>query len=598
MRHWGWLAFLFAPLAFAQNPNPQYIVTPTNPNGTACTYQSVAYQYNGIIYTCSNGSTYTAQTGGSTTPGTTTNSLTGAASGGAAPGTTFNGASAVTFDYHTLGAVPLAGGSANEMTGSLYTLGIETGTENGAYHPAACGVLVTAPSWCSGSDFGAWFNAAYAAVVTSAVNGTIVIDPGSYTYSTPIVANNAGTRLAVVGSGASLTFSASSGTAMQFGTNTSGGIAVTGDDFSLTCSASANTAIGIQVGTGLNSPAVFSHINMAGCKFPIETYTYRASFYDLHVISCSSAAGSIGVQTVSTADETLIVGGSISSCATLLSNANANPIWVVGTADFNNATSTWVSNLNSGMVVMDEVHFYNQPSGATTLWANNNGTMVISDSRFEDGGTTGSITSAITNSGGNLTLSNDTLGTSGITYTEFVNPSSGTLAFNTNINLTPTQIPLLWTSGYSGTVTVNGIPQLSTGGQSLSLSSLTMSGVTTTLAPIIPWQNYTGQGTNFSGDFQSGLWQPSRNIKITQVLAYSPTTGTCTIQPILSLKQGSTTLFTMTTTNAVNAWAISTGTVPLNVTASSGSLQWTITTAGTCATNPGPPATTVEYQMQ
>ena len=40
--------------------------------------------------------------------GTTTNALTGAASGGAAAGTTFNGAAAVTFDYHTLGAAPLA----------------------------------------------------------------------------------------------------------------------------------------------------------------------------------------------------------------------------------------------------------------------------------------------------------------------------------------------------------------------------------------------------------------------------------------------------------------------------------------------------------
>jgi hypothetical protein len=139
MRRWGWLAFLFAPLAWAQNPNPQYIVTPTNPNGTACTYQSVAYQYNGIIYTCSNGSAYTAQTGGSTTPGTTTNSLTGAASGGAAPGTPFNGSSAVTFDYHTLGAVPLAGGV--NMTGA--TGGPPpSGTLNFAASPELNGALL------------------------------------------------------------------------------------------------------------------------------------------------------------------------------------------------------------------------------------------------------------------------------------------------------------------------------------------------------------------------------------------------------------------------------------------------------------------------
>ena len=39
--------------------------------------------------------------------GTTTNALTAAASGGAAPGSTFNGSTAVTFDYHSFGALPL-----------------------------------------------------------------------------------------------------------------------------------------------------------------------------------------------------------------------------------------------------------------------------------------------------------------------------------------------------------------------------------------------------------------------------------------------------------------------------------------------------------
>ena len=40
--------------------------------------------------------------------GTTTNALTAAATGGAAPGTTFNGGAAVTLDYHSFGAAPLA----------------------------------------------------------------------------------------------------------------------------------------------------------------------------------------------------------------------------------------------------------------------------------------------------------------------------------------------------------------------------------------------------------------------------------------------------------------------------------------------------------
>jgi hypothetical protein len=62
-----WLWLLLFPLpALGQASNPQYVYTPTNPNGLACTYLSVAYQYLGNIYTCSNGSTYTQQTGAGT----------------------------------------------------------------------------------------------------------------------------------------------------------------------------------------------------------------------------------------------------------------------------------------------------------------------------------------------------------------------------------------------------------------------------------------------------------------------------------------------------------------------------------------------------
>jgi hypothetical protein len=65
------------------------LIKGTYTDGDLCTYTA-----SGTLLNCN------------TTPGsgTTTNALTGAASGGASAGTTFNGSSAVTFDYHTLGA--------------------------------------------------------------------------------------------------------------------------------------------------------------------------------------------------------------------------------------------------------------------------------------------------------------------------------------------------------------------------------------------------------------------------------------------------------------------------------------------------------------
>jgi hypothetical protein len=57
--------------------------------------------------------------------GTTTNALTANTSGGAAPGSTFNGGAAVTFDYHSFGAAPLA---SPTFTGKVTTAAASTGS--------------------------------------------------------------------------------------------------------------------------------------------------------------------------------------------------------------------------------------------------------------------------------------------------------------------------------------------------------------------------------------------------------------------------------------------------------------------------------------
>jgi trimeric autotransporter adhesin len=74
---------------------------------------------------------------GSCSGGSTGQSVTFAASGGASAGSSFNGASALTVDYHTIGASPLAGSTSLATLGTI-TTGVWNGTAlTSTYLPAA-----------------------------------------------------------------------------------------------------------------------------------------------------------------------------------------------------------------------------------------------------------------------------------------------------------------------------------------------------------------------------------------------------------------------------------------------------------------------------
>ena len=81
--------------------------------------------------------------------------------------------------------------NANAFTLESYLTGGSTlnglnendASANGVFFPAACG-LSFPPSWCSGSDMGAWTNAAIAATPGC---GEVYIAAGTYSQSTSIV---------------------------------------------------------------------------------------------------------------------------------------------------------------------------------------------------------------------------------------------------------------------------------------------------------------------------------------------------------------------------------------------------------------------------
>lgn len=73
---------------------------------------------------------------------------------------------------------------SRSVTGQL-----NTAILNNIYYPAMC-AQSPVPSWCSGSDIGAWINAAYA--VCPATSCRIHVTSGVYTWTTPIVFGTAG----------------------------------------------------------------------------------------------------------------------------------------------------------------------------------------------------------------------------------------------------------------------------------------------------------------------------------------------------------------------------------------------------------------------
>lgn len=80
---------------------------------------------------------------------------------------------------------------------------------NQAYNPASCGGIAPPPTWCSGSDIGAWVNAAIAALGGQSATGVVEIPAGTYSQTTTIVKPRAiilrgqgtGTLLNYTGSG-------------------------------------------------------------------------------------------------------------------------------------------------------------------------------------------------------------------------------------------------------------------------------------------------------------------------------------------------------------------------------------------------------------
>ena len=149
----------------------------------------------GASSTASNGSTQQAicLADGTNCPSTTGQALTMNNSGsGAASGTTFNGATAQTLSYNTIGASPLAGSSSLTTVGTLSAGSIPYSLLTGTPTIGTWGAL-NYPTWASGTPF-----------VKMTAAGTFALDTNSYLTSSGISGMTAG-YIPLAGSATTLT---------------------------------------------------------------------------------------------------------------------------------------------------------------------------------------------------------------------------------------------------------------------------------------------------------------------------------------------------------------------------------------------------------
>src|SRR6185437_11127500 len=270
-----------------------------------------------------------------------------------------------------------------------------------------------------------------------------------------------------------LNYAPSTGTALTLAT---GNVGVGHDDlenFSLRTIAEGSTAIGLVIGQdGVAAPAAtLDGISISGFQDDVIDNSYGVVLTNTSLLSCSSAFNSIAFQTGLTGseggDDTRIHASYFESCATLLAIRNENPVWADGLV-LSKASTTSV-DVPSGGLFCDRCHWFNQ-SGSAHWFTNGGGNLILTNSQFEDGSSTGTSTSYGTVTAGFTIITNSVLYSGGHSVTEFVNIAGGNIYLSHFANTTPQLIPKLTNGGYSGAYARGAIQ----GGGGISAGSCTI----------------------------------------------------------------------------------------------------------------------------
>lgn len=306
------------------------------------------------------------------------------------------------------------------------------------------------------TDAGRAINDAYAALPTTGGVIYVLSLHGCSNFSTPIVLNTNGKYVTIIGTGVNTTclnYTPSAGTALTLATGNAGiGQNDRLENFSLRTNAVGSTAEGLVVGSN-NLSASFTKLDgmsIYGFQYDLIDNTYGLVLTNTNLLSCSSASNSVAFQTATSGlingDDTRIHASEFQGCATLLRVGNLNPVWADGLI-LANAGSTWV-DVPIGGVFCNRCHWFNQ-SGTANWFTNGGGNLIISNSQFEDGASTGTSTSYATETAGFTSITDSVLFSAGHSVTEFLNVTSGNVFLENFANTSQPLIPRLTNGGFS-----------------------------------------------------------------------------------------------------------------------------------------------------
>lgn len=327
------------------------------------------------------------------------------------------------------------------------------------------------------TDAGKAIDDAYAALPPSGGVIYVLALGGCSNFSTPIDLTTQGKYVTIIGTGVNTTclnYTPSTGTAVTLATGNGG---VGQDDelenFSLRTSTQGSVATGLVVGdNGVAAPYTqLEGISISGFRDDLIDNSYGLVLTNTNLLSCSSAADSVAFQTANTGskygDDARIHASEFAGCATLLIVGNEDPVWADGLV-LANAGSTW-ANVADGGLFCDHCHWFNQ--SGTAHWFTSAANLIVTNSQFEDGSSTGTSTSYATETAGNTIITNSVLYSGGHSVTEFMNITGGNIYLSNFANTTPQQIPKLTDGGFSDAHAQAAIQ----GGGGISAGSCTIS---------------------------------------------------------------------------------------------------------------------------
>lgn len=358
----------------------------------------------------------------------------------------------------------------------------------------------------SGSDFGAWFNDAWAYLKTTygaAYGGTIKIGPGTISYSTPIVAATAGASLIVSGSGngnagTQLLYTPTTATiAMTFagGSGNDGGIIL--ENFNLTGMGGglAGGTTGIQFGTvsvGMSQPSMK---DVSVLQFNTGIKEFAGTAFGLQM-------SNVVIQLCTTAflpqgENNKIFGGLISGNATAIALTSTGlELQAFGTAFDDNTTTAINQTQTSVRTTLNGCRFENVAGGTSTYITMTNGTIIIVGGGMQDDVGSGTSTGFIQQSGGITNVYSMWTASSGRTITQVNNITGGYTNMNLVIGPGSTNILASFTSGYANAdtpINSNLISNYGTASQSITTVAGTAAYLTASPLKIpVEWTPGTG----------------------------------------------------------------------------------------------------------